>query len=125
MPETSRHFARICCMKILFWIAYVLTVAEFIASPVNVLRGSEMHLRRFTEVKFPLALARGLAVLELFAVTAVIAGIRLPLARLIGGITLVTSFLLILLWAIKSRRPATDLLGLAFFMVCALIVSFY
>jgi hypothetical protein len=112
-------------MKILFWIAYVLTVAEFIASPVNVLRGSAMHLKRFAEVKFPLAWARGLAILELFAVAAVIVGIWVPVARLIGGIVLAVAFLPLLAWAAKAKRPAGDLLGLAFFMACALLVALY
>ncbi len=112
-------------MKIVFWIAFVLTVAEFIASPVNVLRGSAMHLKRFAEVKFPLKWARGLAVLELCAVAATIIGLWVPTARLIGGIVLAAAFLPLLIWAVKAKRAAGDLLGLAFFMACALIVALY
>lgn len=112
-------------MKIIFWIAWVFTVAEFIASPIHVLRGSAVHLQRFREVNFPLSWARGLAVLELLGVATVIIGLWVPLARLIGGIVLAAAFLPLLLWAAKAKRPATDLLGLAFFMACALIVSLY
>lgn len=112
-------------MVIIFWIAFVLTVAEFIASSVNVLRGSEMHLKRFEEVAFPLRWARGLAVIELVAVVLVIIGLKLPILRRIGGILLAAAFLPLLIWAIRAKRPVGDLLGLAFFMACALIVALY
>lgn len=112
-------------MKILFWIAFILTVAEFIASPVNTLRDSKMHLQRLREVKFPLKVAKALAVLELVAVTAVIVGIWEPIARRIGGITLAACFVPLLLWAIRARRPSGDLLGLLFFMACAVITAVY
>lgn len=112
-------------MSIIFWATYLLTVAEFIASPVNVLRGSKIHLKRFAEVKFPLPLARGLAVVELFAVSAVVAGIWLPSLRLWGGVVLALAFLPLLVWAARTRRPVGDLLGLGFFMACALVVALY
>jgi len=84
-----------------------------------------MHLKRFAEVKFPLQLARISAVIELFAVAAVIAGLWVPVARLIGGIVLAAAFVLLLGWAIHAKRPAGDILGLGFFIACALIVALY
>jgi uncharacterized membrane protein YphA (DoxX/SURF4 family) len=112
-------------MKVIFWIAYVITVAEFTASPINVLRGSVMHLKRFEEVKFPLRLARFSAMVELAAVAAVIAGLWVPLARLIGGLVLAASFAILLIWAIRAKRPAGDISGLGFFIAGALVVALY
>lgn len=112
-------------MEVVFWIAYAITLAEFIASPLNVLRGSVLHLKRFREVKFPLELARSLAVVELTAVAAVLAGLWVRPARLVGGIVLAAAFITLLPWAIRARRPFSDILGLAFFIACALIVAFY
>ncbi len=112
-------------MVVIFWIAYVLTVAEFIASPANVLRGSAMHLKRFAEVGFPLRWAQLLAGIELIGVAAVIAGLWYPLLRTIGGIVLAAAFLPLLTVALRARRPAADIFGLIFFMACALIVALY
>ena len=113
-------------MKIIFWIAYVLTVAEFLASPINVLRGSDMHLKRFREVRFPLGLARALAVIELVAVVAVIFGIHFVPARKIGGIVLAIAFSVLLPWALlRSKRPAENLLGLGLFIAGAFVVVLY
>ena len=112
-------------MSVLFWIAFVLTVAEFIASPVNTLLNSKMHLQRLREVKFPLTAAKILAVIELVAVTMVIIGIWVPTARHIGGIALAACFLPLLLWALRARRQVGDLLGLIFFMACATMTALY
>lgn len=112
-------------MNIIFWIAYCLTVAEFIASPVNTLMGSKMHLQRLKEARFSLPVARVLAVIELFAVTAVILGIWIAAARLFGGLVLAACFLPILMRAITVKRPASDLLALAFFITCATIAALY
>ena len=112
-------------MKILFWAAYILTVAEFLASPINVLRNSAMHIKRFEAVKFPLKLAKSLAVVELVAVAAVIVGIWVPITRQVGGVILAAAFLPLLIWAARAKRPAGDLLGLAFFMACSLVVALY
>lgn len=112
-------------MKIVFWIAYVLTLAEFTASPINVLRGSAMHLQRFREVKFPLGLARILAVIELVAVVAVFAGLWVHLARVVGGYVLAAAFVTLLPWAIRAKRPLGDIAGLGIFIAGALIVALY
>jgi len=112
-------------MKVIFWIAYVITVAEFTASPINVLRGSEMHLKRFAEVKFPLRLARISAGIELVAVAAIIAGLWAPIARLVGGIVLAASFALLTISAVRAKRAAGDILGLGLFIASALIVALY
>lgn len=112
-------------MNIVFWVAFAITVAEFIASPVNTLMNSKMHLQRLKEVHFPISIAKALAVIELVAVAAVIAGIWFPLARRVGGITLAACFLPILAYALRARRPAGDILGLLFFMACATISALY
>lgn len=112
-------------MKAVFWIVYIVTIAEFTASPVNVLRGSAMHLQRFREVKFPLGFAKGLAWAELLAAGGIIAGLWVHLARLIGGIVLAISFVILLPWALRAKRPLGDILGLVFFIACALVVALY
>ena len=112
-------------MIILYWIAYILTVAEFIASPVNTLLNSKMHIQRLREVKFPIAFAKTLAVIELFAVTGVIIGLWLPVARLIGGIVLAVCFVPFVIYALRAKRPAGDSAALLFFMACALATALY
>lgn len=112
-------------MNIIFWIAYVITLAEFIASPINVLRGSVVHIQRFREVRFPIRLAKSLAVVELLAVAAVLVGPWIHLARLVGGIVLAAAFTVLLPWAIRAKRSLGDILGLVFFIVCALVVALY
>ncbi len=112
-------------MKLLFWVAYVLTVGEFLASPINTLMGSKMHLQRLKEARFPLSLAKVLAVVELFGVAGVIGGVWVPAARLVGGIVLAVCFLPIFIRAVNVERPLGDLLALAFFIGCALVTAFY
>jgi len=112
-------------MKVIFWVAYVLTVAEFLASPINTLMGSNMHLQRLKEARFPIPAAKALAVIELAAVAGVLAGIWVSGARLVGGVILAACFAPILFQAIRVKRPAGDLLGLLFFMVCALTAALY
>lgn len=112
-------------MNVVFWIAYVVTLAEFVASPVNVLRGSPMHIQRFREVHFPLKLARVLAWVELVAVIGVLVGLWFRPFRLVGGLVLAAAFTVLLPWALRAKRPSADILGLAFFIACALIVAAY
>lgn len=111
-------------MNIIFWIVFVVTVLEFVASPVNTLLNSKMHIQRLREVDFSITFAKILAVIELIAVITLIAGLWNPLLRHIGGSVLAICFVPILAWAIRARRPAGDLLGLGFFMACALLVAF-
>ena len=112
-------------MKIVFWIAYALTIAEFIASPVNTLNGSKIHLQRLREVHFPLTVARYLAVIELAAVAGLIAGLWVPITRQVGGFVLAGCFVPLIVWAIRAKREVGDILGLAFFIACALVVALY
>jgi hypothetical protein len=112
-------------MIILFWIAYVLTILEFLASPINTLRNSEMHINRLREVKFPLPLAKTLAVVELIAVAGVTVGLWIPVARLVGGIVLALCFAPFVIYALRAKRPAGDSAALLFFMACALITALY
>lgn len=112
-------------MILLFWIAYVLTVAEFIASPVNTLRGSEMHLQRLKEVHFPLSFARFLSWVELVAVIGVLIGLWISDARLIGGVVLALCFVPIIIWGIRAKRSMSDIFALLFFVACALVTAFY
>lgn len=112
-------------MSIIFWIAYCLTVAEFIASPVNTLMGSKMHLQRLKEARFPLSVARVLAIVELVAVIGVFLGIWIASVRLVGGLILAACFVPILVQAIRVKRPMGDLLALAFFIACAVLTALY
>lgn len=112
-------------MKIVFWIAYILTLAEFTASPINVLRGSAIHLQRFNEINFPLTLAKVLAVVEILGVTSTFSGVWVQMARHVGGYILATAFVVILPWAVHAKRPLGDLAGLSMFITTALIVALY
>lgn len=112
-------------MNILFWIACIITLAEFTASSVNTLLGSAMHMQRLKEVGFPRALANVLAVVELLAVVAVVGGVWAPISRHIGGIVLAACFVPYVLWAARARRPAGDILALLFFIACAMFTAVY
>jgi len=110
-------------MQLLQIFAYVVAVAEFAASSSFTLIGSEAHLRRLNEVRFPINAARVLAAIEAFAVAGLIAGIWLPSLRPVSGLTLALCFAPLLVRAIQVRRPIPDVLALAFFMACAVIAA--
>ncbi len=112
-------------MSIVYWIIFIITVLEFTASPINTLLNSKPHLERLREVHFPITVAKFLAVIELIAVVGVIAGLWILPARRVGGSVLALCFLPILIWGIRAKRPAGDLLALGFFMACALITAVF
>lgn len=112
-------------MNILYWLIYGITVLEFTVSSINTLMNSRPHIQRLHEVKFPIAFAKVLAVVEVIAVISVILGVWQPAIRMAGGIVLALCFLPILLWALRAKRPIGDLLALGFFIACALVTGIF
>lgn len=112
-------------MIVIFWIAYAITLAEFTATSVNLLRGSEPHLRRMREIQFPLGLARIMARVQLAAVIGMVAGLWFPIIRLICGLVLAASFVTVIGRGLWAKRPLSDILAVGLFAVFALIAALY